>query len=386
MDVKPLLSVVLLFLLSACAQEKSVDSVYKEPSKFNYKTCSKNSIAGKFVVQWENGSYTTVESESVDTFKKEFLEPNLGQIKSAEQNYIIRLNLPKSSELTTSAFATSTWAHEMIEANNVWNQNIKGEGVIVGVVDSYIDVSHPQIKPRLQLPSTTPKEINPHGTHVAGIILADPDYGTAKGIAPKAKLIPAGFLNADGSGDIADAINAMNYAVNNGAKIINASWGGTVCSTLLSNAIARLESSGVLFVAAAGNDGMTLDSFPEYPAVYNFPHQLTVAASTPDDFMASFSNSSFNLVHLAAPGVEVYSTLPGNLTGQMTGTSMAAPVVSGAAALLWSAYPRASVYQIKEALLSSVDIKPFHEYKTISGGRLNVRKALEQLKIAMSTK
>lgn len=384
MDVKPLLSCLLLFLLAACSQEKTVNSVYKE-NRFNYKTCSKSSIEGKFLVHWEDGSFTSVSSDNVDSFKENFLKKNLKNVKSAEQDSVIKLSLP-SADIVKTFDASNTWAADIIEAPAVWDKHIEGEGITVGVVDSYIDVDHPQIKPRLLMPSTRPQQINPHGTHVAGTILADPNFGPAKGIAPKAKLIPAGFLNADGSGGVGDAIAAINYAVANGAKIINASWGGTACSSLLSEAVSDLEQKGVLFVAAAGNDGVPLESLPEYPAVYNFPHQLTIAAATPDDFMAYFSNSSFNLVHLAAPGVEIFSTLPDGMTGKMTGTSMATPIVSGAAALIWSAYPTATVYQVKAALMNSVDVRPYHEYKVVTQGRLNVRKALDELQKIVAQK
>lgn len=147
----------------------------------------------------------------------------------------------------------------------------------------------------------------------------------------------------------------------------------------LRNAFIELNNKGILIVVAAGNDGTDIDYSPDYPAAFNMPNQLTVAASTASDFMASWSNSGFSLVHLAAPGADILSTLPGGRTGYMSGTSMAAPFVTGAAALLWSDRPQATVSDIKTALLRSVDVTPNHEFKVQTLGRMNVQKALDEL-------
>jgi len=148
----------------------------------------------------------------------------------------------------------------------------------------------------------------------------------------------------------------------------------------LRNAFIELNNKGVLVVVASGNDGTDIDYAPDYPAAFNMPNQLTVAASTASDYMASWSNSGFNLVHLAAPGSEILSTLPKNRIGYMNGTSMAAPFVAGAAALLWSDRPQATVGQVRSALLRSVDVTPNHEYKVQTLGRMNVKKALDELR------
>ena len=148
----------------------------------------------------------------------------------------------------------------------------------------------------------------------------------------------------------------------------------------LRNAFIDLNNKGILVVVAAGNDGTDIDYSPDYPAAFNMPNQLTVAASTAADYMASWSNSGFSLVHLAAPGADILSTLPGNRLGYMSGTSMAAPFVTGAAALLWSDRPQATALQIKSALMQSVDVTATHEFKVQTMGRMNVKKALDTLR------
>lgn len=136
----------------------------------------------------------------------------------------------------------------------------------------------------------------------------------------------------------------------------------------LRNAFNELQRQGILVVVAAGNDGRDVDVYPEFPASFNMSNQITVAAASVSDFMTSWSNRGFNLVHVAAPGERILSTVPGNSIAYMEGTSMAAPFVSGTAALLWSAKPEATASQIKEAILRSVDVEAGHEFKVNTEG------------------
>lgn len=399
------LLLVINFSLSACFEQKSASTVMSSNDTFNPQ-CAGQAIPHEYIVEWENGEYTTVHIKDIDSFQTHFVEPNLDKIKRVVQNRKIILETVKSSGVSTQSNSLDSWGQMMVGADQAWAQNIKGQGVNVAVVDSFVDISHAQLQKQILinekdpingidddkngiiddyygaafLPSTDSGIPSEHGTHVAGIIAANPETGPVAGVAPAAKIIPAQFISNNGAGGLDDAIRALNYAAARGAKIINASWGGAPCSATLRDAMAKLEQQGILIVVAAGNSGRDIGNYPEYPASFNLPNQLTVAASTMNDYMASFSNNSFNLVHLAAPGFNIFSTVPNSQTDALSGTSMAAPFVSGAAALLWSVRPNATVEQIKTAILTSVDITTGHEYRVMTRGRLNIPRAIQKIK------
>lgn len=403
MDVqKILLAVACIFVLSACGNQKTSNSVFSDNETLDSRTCAGKALKNKFIVQWEDGRFTVESAANAEEFKKNFIEPRLADIRRVEFDREIQVQ--STHEITSSAL--DSWGQDKTEAPNLWSLGIKGQGVKIAVVDAFVDPSHAQIGPRIavntgEIPnngidddgngivddyygakfvsSGSSSRPSSHGTHVAGIIAADPRYGSVEGMAPEAQLIPAQFISDDGGGSLGNAVLALQYAASRGAKIINASWGGAPCISSLRNAFLELEQKGILVIVAAGNEGRDVDIYPEFPASFNLSNQITVAASSTTDFMTSWSNSGFKFVHLAAPGDKILSTVPGNTTAYMDGTSMAAPFVSGAAALLWSAKPQATAAQIKTALLQSVDVRNGHEFKVSSRGRLNVRKAYEIL-------
>ena len=178
----------------------------------------------------------------------------------------------------------------------------------------------------------SPDDRDDHGTHISGSIAAaaDDGYGVP-GIAFGARVMSVKFLEGNRGGSSSAAAEAINYAVDNGAQIINSSWGGPGSSTAIRNAIAYARSRGVLFVTAAGNEGQNNDTRASYPANYDLDNILSVAASDRRDQLASFSNYGATRVDLAAPGVDIVSTIPGETWGYMDGTSMASPYVAGAA-------------------------------------------------------
>jgi subtilisin family serine protease len=406
---KMILTLSLAAFANGCSQGKTAASVFPDnPAATS--ACSKQASENRFIVQWENGSFSVETDQNADQFRKSFVEKNLHLIKHVDRDVTI------FSDVQTEATAAGelNWGPHLLEAPALWSQGIQGEGVIVGVVDGMVDVSHQQLHSNIfintkEIPNNgidddnngfiddymgvqindevNDPKVNEHGSHVSGIIAADSEFGPVEGVAPKAKILPAQFISNNQGGLIGDAIIAMNYAVDNGAKILNLSWGAGPCVEIptLKAALKQVSDKGVLIITAAGNGddygiGINMDVNPTYPSAYNFLNQINVAATTIDDYMISFSNYGSRTVHVAAPGVTIYSTVPGNKVKAMSGTSMAAPMTSGAAALIWSAFPTATTAQVKQAIMKSVDVVPGRQIEVISRGRINVVKAYTELK------
>lgn len=406
-----ILSFVALTLFTACAQSSD------HKTEIFHKTsaaCTSTAVAKQYVVRWKDGTTTIHKNVSEDELLNNVVLPNETEIEVAEQDQKVRFAPPVAALTEMATVADSTnWGQEITEASSAWNANQKGAGIVVAVIDSGVQRTHPQLRSQMYVnpgesgldaqgrdkatngidddgnglvddvsgydfasDSGSVSDGSGHGTHVSGIIAGDSSQGSIKGIAPNAKILPLDFMTDDGSGNISDAIRAMVYAADRGAKVVNASWGGAPCSATLQSAIEDLGKRGVLFVAAAGNSGVDITSEPEYPAAFDLSNQVTVGASTNRDYMAVFSNYSYSLAHLMAPGTNIWSTYPGSTTYSMNGTSMAAPFVSGAAAVLFGARPNATPEQVKSALLTSVDSGPF---QVSSRGRLNIRKALIEI-------
>jgi subtilisin family serine protease len=225
-----------------------------------------------------------------------------------------------------------------------------------------------------------------HGTHTSGTIAASGDDGTGVvGVNWSSSIMPLKFLGSSGYGFISDAILAVNYATmkrTEGAnvRVLNNSWGWNGAPDQgLQDAIQAAGNAGILFVASAGNMSVNDEVSPHYPASYNLSNVIAVAATDESDNLAGFSSYGPNSVALAAPGVDILSTFPGDQYAWGSGTSMAAPHVSGVAALAWAVDPAATVKQIHEALLAGVDPDPALTGLTISGGRLNARGTLDAL-------
>ena len=226
-----------------------------------------------------------------------------------------------------------------------------------------------------------PMDDNGHGTHVAGTIGAVGNNGIGvTGVAWTASIMPLKLLDQSGSGSLSDAIKAIQYARVNGAKIINASWGGGGFSSALQSAITQFITSGGLFVAAAGNEATNNDVTPSYPA--NYQGVISVGASTRTDTRASFSNYGTS-VDVFAPGQSILSTLPGNRYGSLSGTSMATPQVAGALALLWGQNPTLSATTISQALINSTD--NVLRASNSTHGRINVGAAATALRASNPT-
>ena len=219
---------------------------------------------------------------------------------------------------------------------------------------------------------------NGHGTHVAGIIGArgNNDRGIS-GLCWKVKIVNVRILDAEGRGYVSQQVAGIEYALRAGAKVINCSFGGPDSSDVMRDAIAEARKQGALIAAAAGNDGVDTDKKPFYPAAYPDSNVLSVAATDDRDKLASFSNYGDKTVDLAAPGDAIGSTYLKSDYKYLSGTSMAAPYVAAAAAMLHEYKSSWDIGEISRRLRQKGDELSSLKGKTAFGERLNVNRALD---------
>lgn len=292
-----------------------------------------------------------------------------------------------------------------IGATRAWALATGTRDVVVAIIDTGIDGSHEDLAANMY---TNPGEIadngidddangfiddvrgwnfsgqnnnafddNRHGTHCAGTIGGVGDNGIGvTGVNWQVRLMPIKFLSAEGSGSLADALESIRYATKMRVNVMSNSWGGGGHSVAMEEAIREARDNGILFIAAAGNESNNNDRRPTYPAGYTVENVIAVAAIDNRDRTASWSNYGQRTVHLGAPGVNIYSTTPGNQYESLSGTSMACPHVAGAAALVWSANTSMTYADVKQRLMATVEPTSVLTRKTISGGRLNIHNAL----------
>ncbi|MDB9485369.1 S8 family serine peptidase [Dolichospermum circinale CS-537/01] len=292
-----------------------------------------------------------------------------------------------------------------IDAPEAWDIQTGNPNLVIGVIDTGVDYNHQDLVGNIwtnpgeiandgidndgngyiddirgwdfAYNDNNPSDVDGHGTHVSGTIAGKGNNGVGvTGVAWNAKIMPLKFLDDTGSGSTSNAILAINYATAKGVKITNNSWGGGGFSQALYDAINAAGQQGALFIAAAGNSGQNADINPMYPAAYNLANIISVASTTHTDALSSFSNYGLTTVDLGAPGSAIYSTLPNNSYGTLSGTSMASPHVTGAAALVWSQNPTWTAQQVKNTLMNTGDSIAALAGKTVSGKRLNVFNAL----------
>ena len=226
--------------------------------------------------------------------------------------------------------------------------------------------------------SNNPLDDNSHGTHVSGIIGAVGNNATGiAGVAWNTQIMPVKALDSSGSGSDVAAAEAIDYAVDHGARVINASWGLIGADATIAAAIQYASSNGVIIVAAAGNNASNDTTTIYSPASYSaqFPNVISVAATSNTGALASWSNFGVGTVQLAAPGVNILSTLFGSY-GYMSGTSMAAPFVTGTVALVEAAHPTWSMSQVIDAILDHTTADKALTGKVTTGGLLNAAAAV----------
>ena len=313
--------------------------------------------------------------------------------------------------------ANQQWALEKVDAGAAWEYTTGTSSVVVAVIDTGIDWKHEDLKKNIWSnseevpgngidddgngyvddvrgwdffandndPMDETSSRNPgHGTHCAGIVSAKGNNGIGiSGMAQDLTLMPIRFLGADGSGDLMQAAKAIDYATQNGAHVISASWGAAVGREQVGpilEAIERARDKGVVFVVAAANDGKSNDFTEVYPANAGFSNVISVAASGSEDEKPSWSNFGRASVDIAAPGLNILSTLPGNKYGELSGTSMATPLVSGLVGLILShalALEKEIAPSEVKALLEATSTPT--QIETASGGRVLASSVLKAL-------
>lgn len=405
--------ILILTLQVACGKSKTPHTVLRQVND----ECKESATPDRFIVRWTDGRRTVEKAPDRERFIEDFITPNLEKIESAEHDHWIRAE--DASPLSHwGAPEINNWGIENVNAAAAWQRGVRGQGVTVAVIDSGLDRNHSLLKDRVAWNSKETgidhlgrdrssngidddgngyiddyagydfyalsgdvRDDSDHGTHVSGIIAASHDDDVhvpdqLQGVAPESKILPLDFITGDG-GYVSDAILAIEYAIKMKAKVINASWGGGPCVEELATAINSLSQHNMLFIAASGNSALNIDDYRRYPASHILSTQITVGSITPFGGMADHSNFGERSVNIFAPGFEISSTVPGNSYAVFSGTSMATPFVTGAAALLWSYRPQASFQEIKQAILQGVTVN--NTYRNSTRGRLNIEAALNTL-------
>jgi thermitase len=320
-----------------------------------------------------------------------------------EPDYLVRASAVPSDTFFSLQYGLLQDSDADIDATDAWETRTKCARV--AVLDTGVDTDHPDLVDNLwdnddEKPGNGKddddngyvddhigvdirdgegdgEDGNGHGTHVAGIIGASGDNGLGvSGVCWSGSVMSVKFMNSRGQGAMSDAAEAIEYAVRNGARVLNCSFGSTSNSSALEDAIDYAKDKGALIVAAAGNDGVDIDKEPVYPAAYSDGNILSVTASTSSDELAGYANYGDESVDVAAPGDDVVSTYRGGGYAAMSGTSMAAPAAAGAAAILRKENPDSDYSDWRKALRKKVDKPDALEGSVLYDGRLNLRRAL----------
>ncbi|NNK48640.1 MAG: S8 family serine peptidase, partial [Gemmatimonadetes bacterium] len=277
-----------------------------------------------------------------------------------------------------------------ISAEMAWDVFTGNSNIVVGVIDTGVDYNHPDLVDNIwtnpgEIPGNgidddgngyiddihgwdwvnddaDPMDDNGHGTHCSGTIGGVGNNGTGvAGVNWDVRIMGLKFLSAGGSGSTADAVSAVEYATDMAlrypgeVRVTSNSWGGGGFSQALYDAIEEAGLADMLFIAAAGNSSSNNDASPHYPSNYDLDNVVSVAATDHNDNLAGFSSYGATTVDLAAPGVDILSTIPGGGYGLSSGTSMATPHVAGVAALTFGRFPAVSALDAKSLILNGAD-------------------------------
>jgi thermitase len=309
-----------------------------------------------------------VEDKSVEQAIKEY-EKN-PEVEYAEPNYIYTIQWTPND----TYFSSRQWGPQKVQAPAAWDVTRSSSDTWIAIIDTGVQYDHPDLAGKVVRgydyvdDDWYPYDGNGHGTHCAGIAAAVTNNARGiAGMAPNATIYAVRVLNNSGSGTLDDVANGIIHAADSGADVISLSLGASVGATTLKNAVDYAWSRGVVVVAAAGNSGTSL---PSYPAYYS--NAIAVAATDRNDNKAYFSNYG-SWVDVAAPGVDIYSTYTGSSYASLSGTSMATPHVAGLAGLLDAQGRSAS--EIRAAIENTADrISGTGTYW--SKGRINAYRAV----------
>jgi subtilisin family serine protease len=334
----------------------------------------------------------------------------LAEVEYAEPNYEISINQTSAVAIARGddSHLQKPWALTQIEVAEAWKKTKGSRELVIGVLDSGVEYTHVGLVNNIW---TRPSSLAPYhdldlgtiddvhgynaiandgnsfdqhgqGTACAGIIGAECGNKLGGcGVNQHLQIMPLRFINAGGFGYVSDAVEAVNYAIDRkqsgvNLRVINASWGLTEKSRALEEVIHKAYEVGILFIVSAGDTAADNDVTPHFPADYTAGNILCVAASDKTDELSSTSNYGPRSVQVAAPGESVGTTVLGNDYAELSGSSMAAAIVTGVAALALSQRPDLSVDELRLLLLESVDTKPGLSQKVASGGRINAAKAI----------
>ena len=299
------------------------------------------------------------------------------RVEYAELDYVVHATIvPNDPDLYLQ------WGLAKIQAEAAWDETTGSSDVVIAIVDTGVDLSHPDLNDKI-VPGwdfvnddNSAQDDHGHGTHVAGIAAAETNNNRGvAGMSWGARIMPIKVLRYDGDGYYSDVAQGVQYACNHGASIINLSLGGSNPSSTLKNALEQAYADGCLIVAAAGNSG---ENKVDYPARY--AEAIAVAATDQVDDHVPFSDTGPQ-IEVAAPGVDIYSTLwtPSSHTyGWKLGTSMSTPYVSGLAALVWTRCPQLTNAQVRSVIsstakdLGATGWDPYFGY-----GRIRAQKAVQ---------
>ncbi len=302
-------------------------------------------------------------------------------------------------------FYSSLYGMTKIAAPAAWDLTTGSPSVVIAVIDSGVDYTHPDLVANIHTNAAevagnffdddsngfvddyygydfvnsdgAPLDDDEHGTHCAGTVGAQGNNATGvTGVNWQVGILPVKVLDANGDGFLTDIAAGIEYAVDRGASILSMSLSGPSNAGALESAIEYARQQNVLVVVAAGNDGLDNDETPSFPASSTAANILAVAATNSRDQLASFSNYGEVSVDVAAPGVEILSTVPNNLYKILSGTSMATPAVAGLAGLIKAANGSLTYLQIKDIIMASVDQRASLRGTTVSGGRVNAANAV----------